>query len=78
VTSKGTEMSGDNTLEEKYLIATSEQPIAAFHSENSFNLIIKLNIYYLGDEWLKPTELPLKYAGMSTCFRQEVIFMSFN
>lgn len=41
---------------DKYLIATSEQPIAAFRR----------------DEWLKPEELPLKYAGHSTCFRQEV------
>jgi hypothetical protein len=24
-------MAGDNTVEEKYLIATSEQPIAAYH-----------------------------------------------
>lgn len=40
---------------DKYLIATSEQPISAFHS----------------DEWLQPKELPLKYAGYSTCFRKE-------
>lgn len=43
-------------LEEKYLIATSEQPIAAYHR----------------DEWLHENSLPLKYAGLSTCFRQEV------
>ncbi|KAF1743647.1 hypothetical protein MXB_2530, partial [Myxobolus squamalis] len=42
--------------EEKYLIATSEQTIAAYHK----------------DEWLSPDSLPLKYAGLSTCFRQEV------
>jgi len=42
--------------EDKYLIATSEQPIAAIHR----------------DEWLSPSVLPLKYAGISTCFRQEV------
>ena len=42
--------------DEKYLIATSEQPIAAFHR----------------DEWLSPDLLPLKYAGQSVCFRQEV------
>lgn len=42
--------------EDKYLIATSEQPIAAFHR----------------DEWLGVDELPKKYAGSSTCFRQEV------
>ncbi|KAL2197568.1 hypothetical protein P885DRAFT_68694 [Corynascus similis CBS 632.67] len=40
---------------DKYLIATSEQPISAFHS----------------DEWLQPKQLPLKYAGYSTCFRKE-------
>ncbi|SPQ21694.1 2e637d13-7561-4aa6-af79-da4a248b1033 [Thermothielavioides terrestris] len=40
---------------DKYLIATSEQPISAYHSE----------------EWLQPKDLPLKYAGYSTCFRKE-------
>ncbi|KAI8988456.1 seryl-tRNA synthetase [Mycotypha africana] len=43
--------------EDKYLIATSEQPISAFHS---------------GEWFEKPAEqLPLKYAGYSTCFRKE-------
>lgn len=42
--------------DEKYLIATSEQPIAAYHR----------------DEWLPEASLPIKYAGISTCFRQEV------
>lgn len=51
VSSKGNEDS-----EEKYLIATSEQPIAALH----------LN------EWINANSLPLKYGGYSTCFRQEV------
>lgn len=43
--------------DEKYLIATSEQPISAFHS----------------DEWFESpeTQLPIKYAGYSTCFRKE-------
>ncbi|EGO01097.1 hypothetical protein SERLA73DRAFT_179157 [Serpula lacrymans var. lacrymans S7.3] len=43
--------------DEKYLIATSEQPISAFHS----------------DEWFEDpkTQLPLLYAGYSTCFRKE-------
>lgn len=43
--------------DDKYLIATSEQPISAFHS----------------DEWFdKPeTQLPIRYAGYSTCFRKE-------
>jgi len=43
-------------VDEKYLIATSEQPIAAFHR----------------DEWLATESLPIRYAGLSTCFRQEV------
>ncbi|EPQ51884.1 serine-tRNA ligase [Gloeophyllum trabeum ATCC 11539] len=43
--------------DEKYLIATSEQPISAFHS----------------DEWFEDpkTQLPVRYAGYSTCFRKE-------
>uniref|UniRef100_A0A673HYA8 serine--tRNA ligase n=1 Tax=Sinocyclocheilus rhinocerous TaxID=307959 RepID=A0A673HYA8_9TELE len=56
VIGKGSEKSDDNTVDEKYLIATSEQPIAAF----------------LRDEWRKPEDLPIRYAGISTCFRQEV------
>jgi seryl-tRNA synthetase len=43
--------------EDKYLIATSEQPSSAFHSGEWFD---------------KPAEqLPIKYAGLSTCFRKE-------
>uniref|UniRef100_A0A8D2ZUM7 Serine--tRNA ligase, cytoplasmic n=1 Tax=Scophthalmus maximus TaxID=52904 RepID=A0A8D2ZUM7_SCOMX len=56
VIGKGSEKSDDNSIDEKYLIATSEQPIAAF----------------LREEWLKPEDLPIRYAGFSTCFRQEV------
>eukprot|EP01115_Flamella_aegyptia_P001855 TRINITY_DN130_c0_g3_i1.p1 TRINITY_DN130_c0_g3~~TRINITY_DN130_c0_g3_i1.p1 ORF type:complete len:458 (-),score=144.42 TRINITY_DN130_c0_g3_i1:17-1390(-) len=41
--------------EEKYLIATSEQPISAYHQ----------------NEWIEPKQLPLRYAGVSTCFRKE-------
>ncbi|KAL9656281.1 hypothetical protein ABK040_007894 [Willaertia magna] len=41
--------------DDKYLIATSEQPIAAYHLEKRFN----------------DDELPIKYCGMSTCFRKE-------
>jgi len=40
---------------EKYLIATSEQPIAAYH----------LNM------WVDPSSLPFRYAGFSSCFRKE-------
>jgi seryl-tRNA synthetase len=43
---------------EKYLIATSEQPICGFHK----------------DEWINEKTLrgnPIKYAGVSTCFRKE-------
>eukprot|EP00794_Sanderia_malayensis_P007508 gene7508-8341_t len=56
VLGKGSERSDDASVEEKYLIATSEQPIAAFHR----------------DEWISPKDLPRKYCGISTCFRQEV------
>lgn len=41
--------------EDLYLIATSEHPIAAMHN----------------DEILEEDRLPLKYAGVSTCFRKE-------
>lgn len=40
---------------DKYLIATSEQPICAFHK----------------NEWIDVKTLPLRYAGISTCFRKE-------
>jgi len=40
---------------DKYLIATSEQPLSALHE----------------GEWLTDKELPIKYAGYSTCFRKE-------
>ena len=38
-----------------YLVGTSEVPIAAFH----------------GDEIFETNELPIRYAGYSTCFRRE-------
>ncbi|KAI9140081.1 cytoplasmic serine-tRNA ligase Srs1 [Paraphysoderma sedebokerense] len=41
--------------EDKYLIATSEQPISAFHM----------------GEWIPEDKLPLRYAGFSSCFRKE-------
>jgi seryl-tRNA synthetase len=40
---------------DKYLIATSEQPISAMHE----------------GEWMNDKDLPIKYAGYSTCFRKE-------
>jgi seryl-tRNA synthetase len=43
------------TGEDMYLIATSEQPISAYHK----------------DDWLTAEQLPLRYAGISTCFRKE-------
>lgn len=46
---------GEKDGDEKYLIATSEQPISAFHAE----------------EWLEPKDLPIRYAGTSSCFRKE-------
>ena len=42
---KVTEGEGKDPSTEKYLIATSEQPISAMHA----------------DEWLQPTELPIRY-----------------
>ncbi|RZF38533.1 hypothetical protein LSTR_LSTR006128 [Laodelphax striatellus] len=57
VVGKGSEKAGDEVpLEEKYLIATSEQPIAALHR----------------DSWMAEEALPIRYVGQSTCFRQEV------
>jgi len=56
VVGKRSEDEKDTETEEKYLIATSEQPIAAFHM----------------NEWLSEKELPKRYGGVSTCFRQEV------
>lgn len=56
VIGKGSGDKGEGNVEEKYLIATSEQPIAAFHR----------------DEWIPTENLPIRYAGISTCFRQEV------
>ncbi|XP_058073980.1 serine--tRNA ligase [Magnolia sinica] len=41
--------------DDKYLIATAEQPLCAYH---------------LG-EWIHPSQLPIRYAGYSTCFRKE-------
>lgn len=41
--------------DELFLVGTSEVPLAAYH----------------GDEILEPAELPLRYAGFSTCFRRE-------
>ncbi|KAK8941052.1 hypothetical protein KSP39_PZI010757 [Platanthera zijinensis] len=41
--------------EDKYLIATSEQPLCAYHM----------------DEVIDPTSLPIRYAGLSTCFRKD-------
>ncbi|GAM18413.1 hypothetical protein SAMD00019534_015880, partial [Acytostelium subglobosum LB1] len=40
---------------EKYLIATSEQPISSYHQ----------------GEWLEEKDLPKMYSGYSTCFRKE-------
>merc|ERR1712055_953120 len=56
VVGKGSEDVKDKSVDEKSLIATSEQPIAAFHR----------------DEWISEKSLPIKYAGLSSCFRQEV------
>eukprot|EP01038_Epipyxis_sp_PR26KG_P005387 gene5387-7470_t len=41
--------------DDKYLIATSEQPICAYHM----------------GEWIEEKSLPIRYSGISTCFRKE-------
>jgi seryl-tRNA synthetase len=41
--------------EDKYLIATSEQPICGYHM----------------NDWIEEKALPIRYAGVSTCFRKE-------
>lgn len=46
---------GEDKSTDKYLIATSEQPLSALHSS----------------EWLQESDLPIKYAGYSTCYRKE-------
>lgn len=48
-------VTGEKGDSEKYLIATSEQPISAMHM----------------NDWIDPKDLPIKYAGLSTCFRKE-------
>ncbi|EEH10539.1 seryl-tRNA synthetase [Histoplasma capsulatum G186AR] len=45
----------EDKASERYLIATSEQPLSALHS----------------GEWLQDSDLPIKYAGYSTCYRKE-------
>jgi seryl-tRNA synthetase len=41
--------------EDKYLIATSEQPLCALHRQ----------------QWFEAKDLPKRYVGYSTCFRKE-------
>lgn len=41
--------------EDKYLIATAEQPLCAYHYE----------------DWIHPSQLPIRYCGYSSCFRKE-------
>ncbi|XP_008246480.1 PREDICTED: serine--tRNA ligase [Prunus mume] len=41
--------------DDKYLIATAEQPLCSYHI----------------DDWIHPSQLPLRYAGYSSCFRKE-------
>jgi len=49
------EKASQSDMEEKYLIATSEQPISAMHM----------------NEYIDEDELPIRYAGYSMCFRKE-------
>lgn len=41
--------------DDKYLIATAEQPLCAYHL----------------DDWIHPSQIPIRYAGYSSCFRKE-------
>ncbi|THG07519.1 hypothetical protein TEA_006409 [Camellia sinensis var. sinensis] len=41
--------------DDKYLIVTAEQPLCAYHL----------------DDWIHPSQLPIRYAGYSSCFRKE-------
>ncbi|KAJ9507219.1 hypothetical protein QJQ45_004780 [Haematococcus lacustris] len=45
----------DGSGSSRYLIATSEQALCALHQGS----------------WLEPQDLPLRYVGLSTCFRRE-------
>ena len=47
--------SSQESFEDKYLIATSEQPLCAYHM----------------NDWIPEKDLPIRYAGVSTCFRKE-------
>lgn len=49
--------SADNTEEkdDKFLIATAEQPVSSFYS----------------NEWIEKDQLPIRFAGWSSCFRKE-------
>ncbi|KAH0908596.1 hypothetical protein HID58_031917 [Brassica napus] len=55
VTGKGKDKDVTGEGDGKYLIATAEQPLCAYHM----------------DEWIPLKELPIRYAGYSTCFRTE-------
>ncbi len=46
---------GGKDEENCFLVATSEQPISALYR----------------NEWLDPQDLPMRYAGASSCFRKE-------
>ncbi len=46
--------------EDKYLIATSEQPLSAMYISGNAN-----------PAWLEKELLPIRMAGVSTCFRKE-------
>lgn len=67
-----------SSIEEKYLIATSEQPIAAFHRDEWLSAAVRKMWAVFAFEpsrFYSPgglQELPIKYVGVSECFRQEV------
>eukprot|EP00727_Mastigamoeba_balamuthi_P006771 m51a1_g2714 putative seryl-tRNA synthetase (453) ;mRNA; r:833484-835119 len=57
---EGSSAESRDPKDDKYLISTSEQPISGFHQ----------------GEWLQEKQLPIRYAGYSTCFRKETGFHS--
>ena len=71
VVGKGSEKAEDTSVNEQYLIATSEQPVIILKKFLNIFFINKIAAYH-HEEWLSTEALPKKYAGLSYCFRQEV------
>ena len=46
--------------------------LCALNEETYFNTCLILIAAFHREEWLDEKKLPIKYAGLSSCFRQEV------